>query len=419
MWLVVKKFILAMLLPIVGLFSFPAQESSTDLPVAPPGALLQPAVPQPGMRAGGLESDPAKGRAEANSSAPAPSAAAVKECLAKPMGTSSACLDALFRKYLATHSTGEALAILRGFEESDSQLRLSCHPVVHAVGRETFRIQRTVYDSFAACDQTCHSGCYHGAMERFLRGDLAESEARHITLEELKNKSTSACDPGQATRFRFQCLHGLGHAVVFFSDYKLGQALSICDALLDGWSRSSCYGGAFMENVFSATPEKRDLSATDYHYPCSALPEKYKSDCYMMQTTRMSEMGLLTEKLFGECRNAGSHVHTCMQSIGRDLSNDARIGDPALVAKKCGFGNGAEREACTRGVVYALIDNTWDGRYAFPFCASYADPADATYCFSASVNYLRATFEKGQGEITRQCGVYVPQSQLCRDAALY
>src|SRR5690349_24010251 len=53
---------------------------------------------------------------------------------------------------------------------------------------------------------------------------------------------------------------------------------------------------------------------------------------------------------------------------GRDLSNDVRFGDGRAAAQKCELVDGTGRAACMRGVVYALIDNTWDGRYALPFC---------------------------------------------------
>lgn len=340
---------------------------------------------------------------------------AIKNCAGK-----ADCLDQIFREFLKTHTTPQALAQLQKFEEADPGYRVACHPVVHAVGRETFRIQKTVHDSFAACDQTCHSGCYHGAMERFLRGDAAgDDEAGHISPQELRDKAVSACDPNQATRFRFHCLHGMGHALMYFSNYNLRLSLAACDSYSDSWSRSSCYGGVFMENAFSATPAKRDLSKTDYHYPCDSLDTKYKADCYMMQTTRMTEMGLNTARLFEECRTAGDYKNTCIQSIGRDLSNDARISDPRLTAVKCEMGVSAdERQACTRGVIYALMDNTWDGKYALPYCQSYRDPTDVSYCFSAAVNYLKSTYEKTPAQIAGECKTYAPQSAVCRETAL-
>ena len=342
------------------------------------------------------------------------SAESILSCLNKS-GISGNCLDALFHEFMKDHTPVEALALVTEFGEKNSTIRVSCHPVVHAIGRETLLIKKTVQDSFPACDQTCHSGCYHGVMERFLRGEGASSDnAGHISQEEVKAKAATACDPGQPLRFRFQCLHGLGHALVFFLDYNLLSSLQSCDVQPDGWSRSSCYGGAFMENVFSATPEKRDLSKTDYHYPCSKLEAKYKFDCYMMQTTRMSEMGLNTDRLFMECKKVGIYQQICMQSIGRDLSNDARIGEPKLVAAKCEKVTGLDREACTRGVAYALLDNTWTGQYAFPFCASFTAETDRQYCFQISTSYLKTTFETTPAEIENQCGQYTPQNKLCK-----
>lgn len=99
----------------------------------------------------------------------APSPTAVKECLSK--SASDECLDKLFRAALEAKSPAQLLQLIQQYEESDSGLRLSCHPVVHALGREIFRLKGNIHDSFAAYDQTCHSGCYHGAVERFLPGD--------------------------------------------------------------------------------------------------------------------------------------------------------------------------------------------------------------------------------------------------------
>ena len=342
----------------------------------------------------------------------------IKECLNRA-GKTGDCLDKLFGEYLKNHTTKGALAVLQNYEDNDLNFRYSCHPVVHAVGHETFKIKKTIHDSFQACDQTCHSGCYHGAMERFLRGGASDDEDAHISEDELKNKVAAACDPNQPSRFRFQCLHGLGHALVFFLNYKLEKSLGGCDLLGDQWSKSSCYGGAFMENVFAADPTKRDLSKTDYHYPCNKLDKKYKYDCYIMQTTRMSEMGLTTDELFKECKNAGSDFRQqCIQSIGRDLSNEARVKPPEETAKKCEMVAGEDRKSCIKGVIYALIDNTWDGKYAYPFCASFSSFADSSFCFGQSGGYFKSIYSKTNQETKAECDKYLKYPWVCRFTAI-
>lgn len=356
------------------------------------------------------------GAQEAQHTGDMPTAVALKDCMSRRDGAE--CMDKLFREVLKTHSTVEALQRIEKFSDEDSEIRRDCHPIVHAIGRETFRIKTNIHDSFSACDQTCHSGCYHGAVERFLRGDNIYAEAnRHPSTTELKQKAAGACDPKLALRFHFQCLHGLGHALLFFSRYKLQQSLEVCDFLPEAWSRSSCYGGVFMENVFNATPETRDLSPTDYHYPCNKLDQKYRSECYVMQTSRMTEMGLSTDNIFRECAKAGEFQVSCAISIGRDLSNDVRLGQFRSTAEKCELGVGAARLACLRGAVYALIDNTWDGRYALPFCAALSHESDRSICYRESVDYLKETFETPSATIAKDCAKYLSQPSRCIEIA--
>lgn len=355
----------------------------------------------------------------ASTKAKPPALAEIKKCLNKTEKTGE-CMDGLFGNYFKRGgTTSGALLAARQYEEIDSDFKYTCHPVMHAIGRETFRLHSSISDSFRLCDQTCHSGCYHGAMERFLRGDFASNdEVGHINEEEIAKKTLSACDPNQPARFRFQCLHGLGHAVMFFLDYELEKSLANCDILGDSWSRSSCYGGVFMENVFSATPEKRDLNQKDFHYPCSKLDKKHKSDCYVMQTTRMTEMGLSVSQIFDECKKAKEFRPQCMQSEGRDLSNNARVKHPRFTSATCELVQGEDRRFCTRGVIYALIDNTWDGKYALPFCESFADKRDAEFCISASLDYMRSVYIKNSADIQAECSKYLKDASVCNKLAL-
>ena len=345
-----------------------------------------------------------------------PSLAAIKSCNSLP--NSPECLDKLFGDALKKHTTLETLQLIQRYEKDDADLRRDCHPVVHAIGRETYRVKGTIHESFSACDQTCHSGCYHGSVERFLRGeDIYAQSDKHPSAAELKQKAAVACDPKLADRYRFQCLHGLGHALLFFNRYQLVSTLEACDALPNGWTQSSCYGGVFMENISNASPELRDLSPTDYHYPCNKLATKYRSDCYVMQTSRMSEMGLTTDKIFQECDKIGEYRFQCALSAGRDLSNYVRLGQLQPIAQKCQAAGGESKRACVRGVVYALIDNTWDGRYAMPFCAAFGEDSDQSDCYRETIAYLKATFDKTPADLAKDCQQHVNPSNRCIELA--
>jgi len=339
----------------------------------------------------------------------------IEDCLGRG-AEREVCLDGVFGGYLANHTTTEALGLLQCLMDADANIELDCHPVAHAIGRDTFSAKGTVDAAFGACDPTCHSGCYHGVMERFLRGDSADTGG-HISFAELAAKVATACDPSVDQRLRFQCLHGLGHAIMYYSGYALDTSLHLCDATADDWSKSSCYGGVFMENLVAADPSLRDLSPTDYHYPCDAVAEPYKGDCYSMQTSRMSEMGLGPAAILAECAKAGAYEASCSASLGRDLSNEARVGDPRAVAQVCELATGEQRDACTRGVIYALADNTWDGRYAFRYCRLYTTIEDAAYCYEITAAYLKSFYERTTIDLVAECIQDVPGNQACLAAA--
>jgi hypothetical protein len=73
--------------------------------------------------------------------------------------------------------------------------------------------------------------------------------------------------------------------------------------------------------------------------------------------------------------------------------------------------------ACTRGVVRALIDNTWDGTYALPYCATYGTPDNISYCYQVSLSYLVSVYSQTRPQLLDQCGKFAPGVAACTAAA--
>jgi hypothetical protein len=136
-----------------------------------------------------------------------------------------------------------------------------------------------------------------------------------------------------------------------------------------------------------------------------------------MQTSRMVEMGLSTARIFEECDRAGDYRVPCALSVGRDLSNDVRTEQAKSAAQNCELGLGQTRLSCVRGVIYALIDNTWDGRYALKFCSALREAADQENCFTDSAEYLRTVFEKSADDVARDCRRHAAEAPRCVDFA--
>jgi hypothetical protein len=370
------------------------------------GGVAQPSAGEPAAAATAQE----LGRCDALG-APNISAQMIHDCVSR--GREEArCMEPFFAEYLKTHTTKDALALLQCYQDTDVGIRDACHPVSHAIGRQTMRIHETVDRSFNACDQTCMSGCYHGVMERFLRGD--GDEETHLTLAEIESKAATACDSPASQAMKGQCWHGLGHAIMFYTGYALKPSLSVCDSLKEGVT--TCFGGVFMENVVAADPTLRDLSDTDYHYPCDVLDERYQNACYLMQTSRMVEMGLTPPQILAECQKAGNFRIACIQSLGRDMAYHAVRGEPRETSKVCELGVGDDRLACLTGVVNTLVSDHGDGRYAFPYCESYASRDDALTCFHYAMDVATTTTTTSY-DLEAQCMIYARSSAMCLAAA--
>lgn len=313
--------------------------------------------------------------------------------------------------------------VLRDLEIARTQntaIENDCHPMTHAIGRYALDVYGNVGDAFQECDFTCHSGCYHGVMERmFFSEEEIKQGNKHLTYEGLEAKVPGICDKSNfdnpTVSIIFQCLHGIGHAILFSVNYDLELALSGCDLLSTQYDRSSCYGGVFMENVTAFEKDKRDLDPNDALYPCSKLDKKYLSDCYLMQTSIMFEYNLNHGQIAEECKKAGDFVSTCFVSLGRDSSNMARTGNARTVADICERVSVDYSIPCIQGTIYALIDNTWDGQFAFPFCNILQNKDNRDGCYNHSVNYLKNTYQKSEDEVKVECEKYAGENkELCK-----
>jgi len=356
-------------------------------------------------------------------STPSGNIADVENCMQKPEDERQKCMDDFMVEYFKGRTTKQVLADIEIARSQSSTIENDCHPIVHAVGRETYKLTGNIGDAFQACDQTCHSGCYHGVMERLFYSDQElGSNYSHLTYEDMKEKIPGICDKDKfkdpSNAVIFQCLHGVGHAILYTLDYNLDDSLKSCDLFPTGYDRSSCYGGVIMENVTAFDKKKRDLKADDPLYPCDRLDNKYKSDCYLMQTSVMSEYGLDSTAVAAECNKTGDYKGQCFVSMGRDLSNYVRVGNIDFVVEACEQTAGENWQSCIDGALYALVDNTWDLSFAYQLCDGLKVQEHVSTCYRDSSNYYMGSYTKTSEDVRNACRSFSKRNQdLCLSLA--
>ena len=245
---------------------------------------------------------------------------------------------------------------------------IDCHNRAHELGRRAYGLIGS--DSFKNCGIECHSGCRHGATEAFFadKGTTDLIEGMHFLCGEEQD------------RFNMhQCVHGVGHGLMAWFDYKLYDALSACDLINKQYHRESCYSGVFMENIVGGivrddTGENKVYHYTNFlnddpHYPCNAVEDKYKSQCYWLQTDQMIRLFGNFDDVAAACAEAPKPFQFyCFHSFGRSTSGHFFL-NPIRSFEACGNISTIEnKDACLLGALNNLLWDETQADGAIEFC---------------------------------------------------
>ena len=213
---------------------------------------------------------------------------------------------------MAIYGPAAAVETLRRIIGGDAE----CHQRAHEVGRVAFGVFGPA--AFVLGSHGCQSGSLHGTIEAL----FAERGTANLT------EDVAALCSGEVNDFdRHNCLHGVGHGIMAWTNYELHDALRLCDAVPVALDPESCYSGVFMENVVGglsgAMGHYTDyLRPDDPVYPCNIVADHYQPGCYFYQTSHMMRvLNYDVEAVAALCADAPepSRLH-CFGSFGRDVA---------------------------------------------------------------------------------------------------
>jgi hypothetical protein len=150
------------------------------------------------------------------------------------------CLIPYFEKLVRDGSAREAVDEAKKLQKE--KIIDDCHLAAHVIGRENLRKNNNeVGKAFSTCAAGCMEGCYHGVMEEF----FSQSHDRDALLKQFPHFCDTVSHDLKEYR---QCLHGVGHGLLQH-DISLVEAVNLCRSLGDPFSRKTCIGGVFMQNM--------------------------------------------------------------------------------------------------------------------------------------------------------------------------
>lgn len=319
---------------------------------------------------------------------PAKQKAAAVACT-DTQATDFSCWQEYYQAVVDNESPEAAFADFRKAYDTNPFVKSQCHQIGHVIGRAGALKYKTLAETYAHGDTFCWSGYYHGAIEQI---------AHELGAEKIVAQINDVCESFNSKEpysFKhYNCVHGMGHGLMAVKEDKLFEALDSCDRYNGSWQQDSCYGGVFMENVMNnINPGKTSayLKTDDPLYPCTAVKERHKQQCYLMQTSHaLTVVGNDYKRVFELCAGVESpHSATCYQSLGRDISG-ASSSQVDQTREHCMYGTTFEaRDNCFTGAVKDFISYYHDDQEGLTLCTSIPDSQLSTNCRLQADAYYR------------------------------
>lgn len=296
-------------------------------------------------------------------------------CLDRTVGQSN-CYRDYFSWVMREKGADVAVAEVDAAQVDHPLVAYDCHQVVHDIGNEAADYYGDIGVALSYEGSACWSGYYHGVVENALS---------QYSDEELLGQIARVCDVAAAVPYNFthyNCLHGVGHGVMLRLNSDLFTSIPYCEKFEIEWEKSSCLGGAFMENVVSAqqielnrtegiysSETEPTLSDTDLVYPCNAVEEKHLEECWGMQTSWILwKNGRDYAGAFEICDGVTEgYVDDCYRSMGRDISGDTLV-DPPRIRELCDLGAYEWQPDCYVGATVNAVFNFRDTVIAWHVC---------------------------------------------------
>jgi hypothetical protein len=300
------------------------------------------------------------------------------------------CWQQRYRQLVAQKSPEAAFVDFKQADVAVPYVKTNCHQIAHVIGRAAALKYASLTETYAHGDNFCWSGYYHGA---------TETVAKKIGPEKIVSQINTVCASFLKSHpysfDHYNCVHGMGHGLMEVKDSNLFEALAACDSYDGDWQQESCYSGVFMENVMDEIiPGHHSdyLKNDEPLYPCTAVADRYKQQCYLMQTSHaLLVVNYDYAQVFSLCAGVTApYDTTCYQSLGRDVSGQASS-DQTKTLQLCMLGaTYAARDNCFIGAVKDFISYYHSDKQGLALCAAISDKQLSDSCTSIAHDYYRS-----------------------------
>lgn len=246
------------------------------------------------------------------------------------------CLGDVLVSVIDADGAGQGVAVMHALVLDDPLMASACHQAAHHAGRQSRNVV-AVQSILEVEDGTCDFGLTHGAME-----SLSDIEDDVVFDETI----TSICDAsGEGVR-RYNCAHGIGHALALRELRTLDGLIRRC-ATLQAADQDGCVTASVMvyqsnKSSFSedVAVEMPRIANEDLPTVCESVNGDAERSCWQMLASMLDwgDRGGVVEQITLICERAGERGYRdeCSSGYGQGvyfrLENAGDL-DPAVIER--------------------------------------------------------------------------------------
>lgn len=284
---------------------------------------------------------------------------------------------------LNTKDPRVALENLREEIKTNDKLSRSCHEIVHSLGHAAYEKYSGFAEALKFQNELCNSGYLHGIIES------------HFSLSNniFNTLSTICKDYKDNTFVGWECYHGVGHGLMFYTENDLNKSISLCESYNNSSKTSSCINGVFMEN-FNTNQKihpSKFLDSANPFYPCFEQKANHKTDCYTYAPTyflSLNKNDYLNALSWCKTSEKGFE-ETCSFGVGSQMIKE-NINNPKLVESFCMKADKNLISPCIAGMINLYINHYGSINEAESLCEK-LEEKNKTTC-KKTIDSMRSLF---------------------------
>lgn len=252
-----------------------------------------------------------------------------------------------FEKIVIESNPRDAIGVLQEESAKDQKTLAFCHDVLHVIGRTAFGKYGSFKEAVMYQSDFCNSGYIHGLFESYFN-----------SVDDPLDGLSKQCDTigtGKRPFDLWQCHHGIGHGLMYFTGGDLDASLKLCeDRLYTPDAVSSCQNGVYMEvfNLEILAKEKDFVDPNNPFLTCTSRKSN-KGDCYLYIPVYISQtLNKNFVDIFEECNKAEfGYTYVCIRGVGSEAMK-RNMSNPGDVFGLCQqSGSYIDQAACISGMV--------------------------------------------------------------------